>query len=334
MPAGADNIAMAIVEELLELEDTPSGVVDCAPVAKNTQSDHDQIAEALAIPLWGRTLIKGLWWAGGLIFSAFLAVGWQLYSLNRDVGRIDGKVGEIPAAIAEKMMDESKANVDRGDTAEAARDLVLATSFLTDAKKKKAPVNADFFDDAYAKLNQLAKVPQLSNQWQNARLELASYRSVLQSPPKLAEPGKRVNAPISRDELNDATYLVMESPGEFFVPPSVVRKLSDSFGVENIVLVGGVDGVTQTLDGIRWINDVFENVQIRYRSGEVLLDNVKFVNCTFDITNDPGGVRVTDYAIVGEPEKLVIGQENAGLSNDHTSLDIAAAIAGATRKLE
>jgi hypothetical protein len=82
-------------------------------------------------------------------------------------------------------------------------------------------------------------------------------------------------------------------------------------GVEDMTLVGGVAGVSQALDGIRWKNVNFVNIHIRYEGAEVLLSNVRFVNCTFDIVNDHRGELVTDYAILSVPKSLVISQSVA-----------------------
>jgi hypothetical protein len=288
-------------------------------VKKEPKSDEEQAADAMAVPLWGRLLIKTLKWSAGVIVLAFGVVFLQFYSLKGDIARIEGKLDEIPVAVAQKLIDQAKAYVDRGNTAEASRDLALATSFLEDAKRNKVPANTEFFEDTYVKLNQLKNVPQLSDEWQVAREQLASYRSVLQSPPKLTGSERRANAPISPDEVKGATHLVMMAPGDFIFLDQTVKKLSDNITIQRLVLVGGVDGVRQTLDGIRWIDDVFVNVQIRYEGGEVMLENVKFVNCTFDIANDPNGAKVTDYAIVGKPPSVVIGLEKASLSRHDLS---------------
>jgi hypothetical protein len=280
-------------------------------VAETSPKSIEQaIAEALGVP-GGALLIKALKWAVGLICTTFLVLGGTIYYLHGDISEIKGKLDAIPAATAQKLVEQSKSYFDSGKTAEAAKALVLATMFFNDAKMSKASVNKAFFEDTYVKLNQLKGIPQLSNEWQSARLELASYRSVLQSPPKITKPEKRVNAPVNLDQLKDATYLIMNASGEFIVPSNIERKLSNNMGLKNFVLVGGVDGVRQTLDGISWTNDVFENIQIRYEGGEVLLENVKFVNCTFDIANSANGVQVTDYAMLGKPEKVLIGQEVA-----------------------
>jgi hypothetical protein len=309
-------------------------VVDFAAMVKEAKPDEVQAADLLNIPLWGRLLIKYLKWAVGILVAILLGFATQFYMLNRDIGTLTGKIEAVPAALAQKLLEQSKAAAERGDITDASRNLVLATSFLQDAKKSKAPVGAEFFDTTYVEMNQLKDQPQLSGQLHSARLELASYRSALQSPPKLMEPGKKTNKPISPDDLKDSTYLIFTAPGEMFTQTGPIRKISGGFGVQNIVLVGGVSGVTQTLDGIRWVDDVFENVLIRYEGEEVLLQNVKFVNCTFEIANNPSGTRVTDYAIIGKPDKLVIGQESASLSSDHISVANPAAIAGVTRKAE
>ena len=62
--------------------------------------------------------------------------------------------------------------------------------------------------------------------------------------------------------------------------------------IANLALING----QQTLDNARWENVFFLNMQIIYKGGPVGLKNVRFVHCTFTITQDPQGKVVTDYA--------------------------------------
>ena len=56
------------------------------------------------------------------------------------------------------------------------------------------------------------------------------------------------------------------------------------------------DGVTQTLDGVEWKDVVFVNSRVRYRGGDLKLDNVRFVHCTFEVPESSRGAQLADYA--------------------------------------
>ncbi len=67
-----------------------------------------------------------------------------------------------------------------------------------------------------------------------------------------------------------------------------------------------LDGVTQTLDGVEWKDVVFVNSRVRYRGGDLKLDNVRFVHCTFEVPESSRGAQLADYATL-ESGALNIG---------------------------
>ena len=44
---------------------------------------------------------------------------------------------------------------------------------------------------------------------------------------------------------------------------------------------GSLNGFKQKLDGVYWKDYSFINVEIEYDGGPMVLENVKFINCTF-----------------------------------------------------
>jgi hypothetical protein len=62
-----------------------------------------------------------------------------------------------------------------------------------------------------------------------------------------------------------------------------------------------IKGGTQTLDGFDWQHVIFIGMRIKYKGGEVKLDNVVFVNCTFELQKDERGARVADYIALAIP---------------------------------
>jgi hypothetical protein len=68
-------------------------------------------------------------------------------------------------------------------------------------------------------------------------------------------------------------------------------------------------GGAQVLDGIYWDNVTFVRTLISYKGGQVFLRNVRFVECTFNVVNEPRGDQFLDFAARKLPQ-LVIGTEN------------------------
>src|ERR1700676_2418300 len=56
----------------------------------------------------------------------------------------------------------------------------------------------------------------------------------------------------------------------------------------------------QILDGFTWRNVVFINSHISYKGGPVILDNVTFLNCTFQTERNDEGIRLLQYAALDE----------------------------------
>jgi hypothetical protein len=79
-----------------------------------------------------------------------------------------------------------------------------------------------------------------------------------------------------------------------------LAKNSDS--IQGVTL----NGVTQTLDGVQWKDVVFVNSRVRYHGGDLKLDNVHFVHCTFEVPESSRGTQLADYATL-ESGTLTIG---------------------------
>jgi hypothetical protein len=61
------------------------------------------------------------------------------------------------------------------------------------------------------------------------------------------------------------------------------RNKGMAFGPEWIIADGGAAG----LDGIEFRNVIFRNVRIAYHGGSLILKNVYFIDCTFDMAVAP-----------------------------------------------
>ena len=96
-----------------------------------------------------------------------------------------------------------------------------------------------------------------------------------------------------RGSYIDAT--LMPDAAEILLPPST-RLMADGVRVDGLTMAGAA----QTLDGIRWKDVVFVSTRLRYEGGEISLQNVRFVNCTFGFSTDARGARLADAIALGQ----------------------------------
>jgi hypothetical protein len=59
-------------------------------------------------------------------------------------------------------------------------------------------------------------------------------------------------------------------------------------------------GAAQTLDGIRWRDVTFIGTRLRYQGGELDLQNVHFVHCTFGFANNDRSARLAAAIALGQ----------------------------------
>jgi len=91
----------------------------------------------------------------------------------------------------------------------------------------------------------------------------------------------------------DAT--LMPETLEILLPPST-RLFVDNVRVQNLT----IEGASQTLDGIHWKNVTFVGTRLRYESGELDLQNVHFLRCTFGLPTDQRGARLANAIALGQ----------------------------------
>jgi hypothetical protein len=260
---------------------------------------EEQAADLLAIPLWGRLLIKYLKWAGGVIVAGFITIAWQLVSLNRSIGNVEGQIARMPATLSQSLAAEAVKYVRAGKTHEAASALTSATHLLLTATKAKSDVSPDYFPHFYALLASL-DAPELSEEVHSACTQLADFRSATTRPPSLPPITLVAHSVVSLSdfEKNLGFKLIKTTPGPIFRREGMMRTLANAPTIIGGAFKGGVDGVTQELDGFKWEGNIFINVQIKYNGGEVLLEDVSFVNCTFDFPNSPQGNLFAKYIVL------------------------------------
>jgi hypothetical protein len=96
----------------------------------------------------------------------------------------------------------------------------------------------------------------------------------------------------------DAT--LMPHTSELLEPPSS-RTFADKVRVENLTFAGA----TQTLDGLRFKNVTFIGTRLRFEGGQVELQNVHFINCSFGFTTDARGARLASAVALGHTSLLI-----------------------------
>ncbi len=298
-------------------------VVDCAEMAnqeprrardiQDLTSRVDRLEAKSNEPMnfWAKTLV-------GIIVAYLGFLGVMLFTVHGRISSIEGELKSLPAKLAQESLEQSQRDVSKGNLEQAARGIQSAQHFLRVARKNKSLVEAAYFEQISQNLSQLASFPQLSEEVHNTRIQLADYKSVLERAPALRpQPFTIVGSAKADDitqlrlgppDLTKLPTLLKVTPGDIIFYPFSAGPLTEGPWISHIALKGGVDGVTQTLDGIHWVEDVFINVRVRYKGGEVQLTNVRFVDCTFDIPPVPRGSQVLSYAILGKPEQLILDQ--------------------------
>ena len=106
------------------------------------------------------------------------------------------------------------------------------------------------------------------------------------------------NTTLNPESLGQYSYLDatrMTALADVLVPPTA-RSIRDNVLVEDLTIAGA----SQTLDGIRWHNVTFVGTRLLYAKGPLDLENVHFVNCTFEFPPDDRGARLADAIALGE----------------------------------
>ena len=196
-----------------------------------------------------------------------------------------------------------------GNLSAAEMDVDRAESIITAARIESRDAQPDFFSAALAGLDGVlylhADNQRLFDHVTLARTSLASLRSSLEPP--AAPAGKTIGFEAPREipanrTLDPAslggTYLdatLLPDTLEILLPPPS-RSLADNILVENITIAGAA----QTLDGFHWRNVTFIDTRLRYESGDLDLQNARFVRCRFGLPSDARGARLANALALGQ----------------------------------
>lgn len=203
-----------------------------------------------------------------------------------------------------------------GDITQAEVAMDRAVAFVTAARIKSQASKPEFFEAAIGQLERIvATHPENGRLREHAalmQLELAELRSSVEPAPTQSGNLNRVaiNSPreIGRDATLDPGSLgestldasLMPSSSEILEPPST-RLFADNVRVEDLT----IRGAAQTIDGMHWKNVTFIGTRLRYEGGEVDLQNVRFVRCTFGFTTDERGARLATAIARGQSSIVI-----------------------------
>jgi hypothetical protein len=265
-----------VQQEFLERDITSPCVSDANSEGNMTSSDKKDI--------------KG--WIT-LVIAVIVALGGGFWALHVELGKIDTHLSNIDRrsdAFDNALRIRSKSQ--SGDTQELIKEILSqakdlsrlgrldsANKFLAvaarmtarDAQARK-PASPEFFQQSVQHLDAMRSQPQLDQSSHLARLQLALYRSALNT----IDRGAALN-----------NYEAGVKPG-------------------TVVNGGSITGGQQILDGVNWSNFTFIDSHIIYRGGPVTLSNVNFVNCTFEVPQSLRGDQFLDLAILKQ-NYVVIG---------------------------
>jgi hypothetical protein len=234
----------------------------------------------------------------GAILAAVLLGGSFVWTAHYEITKLDGRIANLDKHVSKvetavrtigakqggdtKTLIVAKNASDAGRTQSAKAILDIANRLLAEQKASRLPAPQEFFDSAIQKYQTLQKSPDLADAAWEGSTKLAEYRSATSSVPS----GMSVHI------------------GEWS-QQGPFRYLKDSLiSGQGAVAMGTEKGFV--LDGFYLDNVVFENTNIIYHGAPVILKNVRFVNCTFEVRRTPQSEKLLEAA-TKEPVNATIG---------------------------
>lgn len=240
-------------------------------------------------------------WAVILIVLGAVGTGWKLHS---EFSSIKAQIGSLKMAVkiladsqggrTKELVDDalaiSKANLDAGNSKEAQSALSIANAVMAELKSSKVPADPQFFSESVNKFRSLRSALKvetvLTDEAFRGILELAEYRSALTAAPTDFHPRYEYKGPegVYIGNMNFANGREVISDSAFYGPQSAARGTEGGF----------------LLDGLELQNVVFIGVTLRYHGGFLVMKNVWFVNCTFQVNQSVRGSQFLEVASLGQ----------------------------------
>jgi hypothetical protein len=222
-------------------------------------------------------LAAGTAWA---LHAEFAKLDERIGSLDKHIQKVEiavkivaAKQGGDTKTIIDEALSVAKNASDAGRTESAKAILEIANRLLTEQKASRGTAPQEFFDNAIKNYQKLQKSPELADSAWDGSTKLVEYRSAISQVPTglevhIGEMGQR---------------------GPF-------RYLKDSLiSGPSAIAIGTEKGFV--LDGFYLDNVVFQNANIIYHGGPVVLQNVRFVNCKFDVRKSSQSEQLLEAAI-------------------------------------
>ena len=187
--------------------------------------------------------------------------------LTKAEGAIKALGDQQPGQTQQLIRDLLAAAQSGSDPKLAAKATQTATVLTAALRTAKTPAPPEFFQSSVDVLNEIGANPEVSKVAFTAKVALAEYRSAIVPLPNRAS--MRTGVPHELECM---------PPGNDY--PNHLTDVSARLDTINLI---STNNCWQRLDNVRWHNIAFVNMRIRYLGGDLDLQNVLFINCTFEI---------------------------------------------------
>jgi hypothetical protein len=295
----------------------------------------------VALSLFGALLIAyvaGFITISGQIAQQGSSLHEKIDNVNKDltaqIGKVDTRATKLEGAV--KALGDNQQDPLKGLVRDllavaanalpqkpdlASRAIRVSDSVIATLKRKKEPADADFFKETVSSIEELhQRIPAAKPAGPDhfelriavfaTRISLAEYRSSVEPPPKTQGTWFNYTKPLLAEGIVNSSIrginLDFTAIKEGIVLGyNLERKglLSDNILIENAAIQAKGGGIV--LDGVHWRNVAIFGANIIYRGGQVELQNVQFVNCTFEVTRDSNGQKFVNFAALAGPYLVV-----------------------------
>jgi hypothetical protein len=255
--------------------------------------------------------LKSAWTVISILILGVAGAGWKLHDefTQRDesINRVEKHMASLQMAIkvlgdaqggkTKELVDDalaiSKLDIDTGHSIEARSAVSVATTLTAELKSSKVPADPKFFAESVNKFRGVGSYssgePKLTDAAFEGILQLAEYRSALTSQPENFH--AKYEYKVTKNNLSIGHMEFINGHG----------KISDTIIYGNALALGELGGIS--IDGLELENVVFNGTNIRYRGGFVIMKNVWFINCTFQVPQSVRGTEFLESAALGQTTK-------------------------------
>jgi hypothetical protein len=302
---------MAIVEELLELEDTTSEVVDFAPVSpKKSTTPASPVPAPAETPGWNPSRLGNLaQWASAIVsvFAIVLTL-WFHYTANASIAS-DEHVGTIVDAKLHPAVKDINENI--------SKQLSPINDQLKALTQQVGQLQGRFeqLDSGQKKLGARLGQQEALNRLQDPRRILATIRAEIQ----FAENEKRTLPTAQLADYRDAVQALPASAYEYWTtvaaiinyqsrlnqmsgeapdPTKVAEPCLGENARYNVFFGARFRNCMVVLDTESFNHATFQDSVIIYHGGPVSLNEITFVNCRFVLDFPPQHELPADKSLV------------------------------------